>query len=149
MSPIKIGCIFCPPDCKKMPPDEGRDSEMHPSWSAGMQALDDYNHWVNAIVLPIAFQWIEEHKAEVYADVPQELRDDMGVAIATAFKLVKELPTYKLGRQKSAAHEASRAAGTADLSGTNPVWTGITKTMRAKTKEVFEAHGEHLGETIP
>lgn len=114
-----------------------------------MQALDDYNHWVNAIVLPIAFQWIEEHKAEVYAGVPEELRDDMGVAIAAAFKLVKELPVYKMGRQKREAHEAARAAGTADLSKTNPVWTGITKTMRAKTKEVFGVHAEHLGETIP
>ncbi len=37
------------------------DWETHPSWIAGLEGLDAYNHWVCEVVLPIAFQWIEEH----------------------------------------------------------------------------------------
>lgn len=150
MSPIKIGCIFWPPPCKRVQPgEEHRDEEMHPSWATGLEALQDYNHWVNAVVLPIAFQWIEEHKGEVYAEVPEHLRDDIGVAIAAAFDLVKELPAYKRGRENYEAHERGLAEGAADSSAINPVWTGITKKMREKKREAFAEHSEHLGDTTP
>jgi hypothetical protein len=150
MSPIKIGCIFWPPPWKRVQPDEERhDEEMHPSWAAGLEALQDYNHWVNAVVLPIAFQWIEEHKTEVYENVPEHLRDDIGVAIAAAFHLVRELPAYQRGRANCDAHEAGLAEGAADPSAINPVWTGITKKMREKKREVFAEHSQHLGDTTP
>jgi len=122
---------------------------MHPSWTAGVEALEDFNHWVNAVLLPIAFQWIEEHKPEVYANVPDELRDDVGVAIAAAFNLVKELPLYKQGRELRDTYEAARADGTWDSSKTNPVWSGIAKTVRAQTEQAFAEHSDHLGDTIP
>lgn len=149
MSPIKIGCVFCPPPCKRTPPDRGGDYEMHPSWAAGLEALQDYNHWVNAIVLPIAFQWIEEHKPEVYANVPEEVRDDVGVAIAAAFNLVRDLPAYKNALENCEQHQKGRAAGTLDPSKINPVWTGITKKVRTRTKQAFAENSEHLGDTIP
>lgn len=150
MSPIKVGCIYWPPCCKKpRPGGDHRDWELHPSWTAGVEALEDYNHWVNAVVLPIAFQWIEEHKPEVYATVPEELRDDVGVAIAAAFKLVKELPAYMQGVEEREAHEAALEDGTWDSSKTNPVWTGIAKKVRAETKEAFAEQSSTLGDTIP
>lgn len=111
-----------------------------------MEALNAYGNWVSAVVLPIAFQWIEEHKAEVYASVPKEFRDDVGVVIGAAFKLVKELPAYKAGREESAAYEAARSAGTWDPSNTNPVWTGITRKVRAETNEAFAEKSSLLGD---
>jgi hypothetical protein len=122
---------------------------MHPSFTAGIEALEDYNHWVNAVLLPIAFQWIEEHKPEVYAKVPGELRDDIGVAIAAAFNLVKEMPLYRQGREQRESYEAAREDGTWDASKANPVWTDIAKKVRSRTEETFAEHSEHLGDSIP
>lgn len=146
----KVNCVYCPPPPRR--PRPGRDlrqSELHPSLSAGLEAVEDYNHWVNAVLLPIAFQWIEEHKSEVYANVPEELRDDIGVAIAAAFKMVKELPLYQQGREQHAAYEAALEEGSWDSSKANPVWTSIAKKLRAGTDEAFAEHSEHLGESIP
>jgi hypothetical protein len=97
---LKRDCDYCPP-CHLKPLVSGglRDWEMHPSWIAGMEALNAYGDWVSSFVLPIAFQWIEEHKPEVYASVPEELKDDVGVVIAAAFRLIKELPAYQSGRR--------------------------------------------------
>jgi hypothetical protein len=102
-----------------------------------MEALHAYGDWVSSLVLPIAFQWIEEHKEEVYASVPEELKDDVGVVIAAAFRLVKELPVYKSGVEKRAVLDAEVASGTFDSSKTNPVWTGIVKKVRTCTEKAF------------
>ncbi|MGA7340599.1 MAG: hypothetical protein WBE72_01110 [Terracidiphilus sp.] len=121
---------------------------MHPSWIGGIEALDAYNHWVCEVVLPIAFQWIEEHKSEVYASVPEELTDDMGVVIAAAFQLVRELSSYKNGLEESAAYESALAAGTWDPAKINPVWTKIVQKVRAATRESFAAESSYLDDTI-
>lgn len=148
MSPIKVGCKYCPP-CRKEPYVDRHGWEMHPSWMAGMQALKDYNRWVERVVLPIAFQWIEEHKPEVYASVPEELTDDVGVVIAAAFRLVRELPAYQEGLKRCERYEAELREGKLDHSKLNPVWTGITKKIRACTKEAFTEQSSRLGDTIP
>jgi len=144
---VKRDCVYCPPHHQK-PPVSGspRVWEMHPSWIAGMEALNAYSDWVSSFVLPIAFQWIEEHKPEVYASVPEELKDDVGVVIAAAFKLVKELPAYQNGMEKSAAFEADVASGAHDTSKTNPVWTGIVRKIRARTEEAYAEQSSLLGD---
>ncbi len=144
MSHVKRLCEYCPPPRHKPPvPGGPRDWEMHPSWIAGMEALNAYGDWVSSFVLPIAFQWIEEHKPEVYATVPDELRDDVGVVIAAAFRLVKELPVYKSGMERGAALEAD---GTYDPATTNPVWTGIVRKVRSSTEEAFAEQASLLGD---
>jgi hypothetical protein len=144
---VKRGCVYCPPHHPKPPVSGGsRDWETHPSWIAGMEALNAYSDWVSSLVLPIAFQWIEEHKPEVYASVPEELKDDVGVVIAAAFKLVKELPPYQRGLEKSSAHEAEVARGAHDSSKTNPVWTGIVRKVRTETEKAFAEQAPLLGD---
>lgn len=150
MSPRKESCRYLPCCCKKCRAGSERpDWEMHPSWSAGIEALERYQCWVEEVVLPIAFQWIEEHKQEVYASVPGEFYDDVGVVIAAAFALVKELPPYIEGREKCKSYEAALKAGTLDSSRLNPVWTAITQRIRASTGEAFAEHSAHLGDTAP
>lgn len=145
-------CDYCPPPVcepsgpKPPAPCGPRDWETHPSWIGGMEALNAYGDWVSCFVMPVAFQWIEEHKPEVYASIPDELRDDVGVVIAAAFKLVKELPAYKRGLERSAAYEAALADGTFDPSTTNPVWTGIVKKVRTSTEEAFAEQSSLLGD---
>jgi hypothetical protein len=135
------------PCCRK---EERRAAgEMHPSWAAAMDSLQDYLCWVDEVVLPIAFQWIEEHKPEVYAKVPDELKDDVGVVIAAAFGLVKELPAYKQGREKCREHEEAVKAGTVDTSSMNPVWADITEKIRSGTREAFAEQSQVLDGTIP
>lgn len=147
MSHVKLICEYCPPPTHKPPFHDGhRDWEMHPSWIAGMEALNAYGDWVSSVVLPIAFQWIEEHKAEVYASVPEELKDDVGVVIAAAFRLVKQLPAYKSGMEKREVYDAGVASGTHDSSKTNPVWTGIAKKIRTGTEEAFAEQSQLLGD---
>lgn len=134
---VKTQCHYCPPSCETKPQGVPRDWEMHPSWITGLEALNAYGDWVSSVVLPIAFQWIEEHKAEVYAKVPKKQMDDVGVVMAAAFKLVKELPCYQDGLKKGVAYDAAVAAGTWNPSKTNPVWTKIVKKIRTETAETF------------
>ncbi|ADV83556.1 hypothetical protein [Terriglobus saanensis] len=148
MQHIKVECGYCPPENKKTQfHGTHQDWEMHPSWIAGVEALNAYGDWVSSVVLPIAFQWIEEHKPEVYATVPEDVKDDVGVAIAAAFKLVKELSAYQNGMKKRAAYEAAVADGTWNPSNTNPVWTGIVKKVRTETEEAFAEQSSLLGDT--
>jgi len=119
---------------------------MHPSWIGGMEALNAYSDWVSSMVLPIAFQWIEENKPEVYASVPEELKDDVGVVIAAAFRLVKELPAYKNGVENCATHEGDVVSEERDSLKTNPVWTGIVRKVRAETEKVFAEQAPLLGD---
>lgn len=145
MSTIKINCVYCPPR-KPVVPSGARDWEAHPSLTAGMEALTAYHDWVSGLVLPIAFQWIEEHKEEVYASVAEEHRDDVGVVIAAAFKLIKELPVYKSGLERRAEHEANAASATFDPSTINPVWAGVAGKVRACTEEAFAEQASLLAD---
>lgn len=146
MQQVKVDTRYCPPRHHTPLFREGqRDWEMHPSWIAGVEALNAYSDWVSSVVLPIAFQWIEEHKPEVYSQVPEELKDDVGVVLAAAFRLVRELPDYKNGMEKAAEHEAGVANGTWDSSKTNPVWTTIAKKIRTGTEEAFAEQASLLG----
>ena len=144
---VKFECTYCPTEGGESGHRPVRDWEMHPSWIAGIEALESYSNWVSAVVMPIAFQWIEEHKAEVYATVPEQYKDDVGVVLAAAFKLVKELPAYKRELEKSEEYDAGMANGSFDSSKTNPVWTGIVEKVRAETKEAFEEQSGLLGDT--
>ena len=146
MRHVKVECTLCPPPCENSGHRAVRDWEMHPSWIAGIEALNAYGDWVSTVVMPVAFQWIEEHKAEVYASVPEKYRDDVGVVLAAAFKLVKDLPAYKKELEKSAQYDAAIANGTWDPSNTNPVWTGIVEKVRAETKEAFAEQSDLLGD---
>ena len=147
MQHVKTFCVYCPPPQHKHPSPGGpRDWETHPSWIAGMEALNAYGDWVSSFVMPIAFQWIEEHKSEVYASIPEELRDDVGVVIAAAFRLVKELPAYKSELEHSAAYEAGLANGDLNTSKINPIWTGIVKKVRTETEEAFKEQAPLLGD---
>lgn len=123
--------------------------EVHPSLKTALDSLDAYQHWVSEIVIPIAFQWIEEHKPEVYAGIPKNLYDDIGVVISAAFDLVSQMPYYKKGLEMSVEFERERENGTLDTSKYNPVWTTIAKHIDRDIKHVFNEHKDilkHSGE---
>jgi hypothetical protein len=98
--------------------------------------------------MPIAFQWIEEHKAEVYANISEHLKDDVGVVIAAAFDLAKGLGAYQKGLVKYVEYERAVKDGTWDPTHINPVWASIAKDIRESTDESFEIHKDVLKDTI-
>lgn len=104
----------------------------HPSLLSAMEDLMLYERWVSRVVLPIAFRWIEEHKPEVYKNVADDLRDDVGVVIAAAFDIVKTLPAEGDG-------VTSREW--------NPVWARIAQRIHDETRGAFAAEWKFLRET--
>ena len=124
------------------------DWEMHPSWIAGIEALNSYNFWVCEVMMPVAFQWIEEHHDEVYAHIAEENKGDVGVVMAAAFELVKQLPSYQKWMRAYEKYEGALADGTWNSSEINPVWTKIVKKVRQETEEAFASQADVLKDTI-
>jgi hypothetical protein len=124
------------------------DWSMHPSWITGIEALDSYNCWVSEVVMPIVFQWILEHKEEVYKGVPPGKEDDVGVVIASAFEIVKTMESYKKGVKKAEEFDEERKRGAVDLNTINPVWTDITRKIKEDTKRIFDDNQGVLKDTI-
>src|ERR1700733_10262919 len=84
------------------------DWGMHPSWIAGVEGLDAYNRWVCEVLIPIVFQWIEEHYEEVYQGISKENKDDVGVVVASAFEIVKTLSSYQKGLEMAKKFEEAK-----------------------------------------
>jgi hypothetical protein len=124
------------------------DWSMHPSWIAGIEALDAYNSWVCEVLMPIAFQWILEHKEAVYKNVTKDQEDDVGVVIASAFEIVKTMESYTKGLEKAQEFDKDIENGKLDLNTINPVWTSIVKNVREQTKSSFTAKADVLKDTI-
>jgi hypothetical protein len=113
-----------------------------------VEALYAYQAWVARVVMPIAFQWIEEHYKEVYKTIDEKNRDDVGVVIAAAFKLVQQTDGYKKGMKAYEKYEEALRDGTLKTEDLNPVWTRITERVRKATEESFEAERKFLDDTI-
>ncbi|MDU2730505.1 MULTISPECIES: hypothetical protein [Pantoea] len=124
------------------------DWEMHPNYVNAVESLDAYNLWVCEVVLPIAFQWIQEHKDEVYANIPDDERDDVGVVVAAAFELIKNLDSFKNGSVEADNYEKEINNGTFNPDKTNPVWSEISKEIRSSTDAIFARRKNKLKSTI-
>jgi hypothetical protein len=126
----------------------------HPSWTTGIQALEEFHEWVGTIVLPIAFAWIEEHWDQVYgaidklADDPENDKEqyygDVGAVIAAAFQIVRETDYYKDGIQAG----CDLKEGKEDTSELNLTWTRITTEIRKATEDIFRREKKYLDDTI-
>lgn len=118
--------------------------EVHPSWKIAMCSLDAYNHWVSEVVVPIAFEWIEEHKQEVYANIPEEYKDDVGVVMAAAFELVRKGANYARGVEYGRQIHEEQKSGAFDSTQFNPVWTAIAKQIHHDVEQAFAKYNNLL-----
>jgi len=107
-------------------------SDQHPSLYAAIEDLVIYERWVSEVVLRIAFRWIDENKEKVYAEVPEDLKDDIGVVINAAFKAVMK---------------ETRIAGDGIRRPFNPTWVRIIEGLQKARYEVFAREGQPLEET--
>lgn len=124
------------------------DWEMHPDWILGIEHLDAYNHWVCEIVLPIAFQWIEEHKTEVYENIPEDVKDDLGLVISKAFDIVVNLESYQKGLEEFGKYQTELDNMTFDPSTTNPIWSSLINELRAARLSVKGKYSTKYGDSI-
>ena len=106
------------------------DWEMHPDWINALESLDAYNLWVCEVVFPIAFQWVEEHKEEVYKNIPKNLSDDIGIVIAESFELVKKMRAYSDGMKERKKYEKALKSKSLNTSKINPVWQKLMRSLR-------------------
>ena len=128
-----------------------RDWETHPSLMIALESLKSYHEWVDEILMPIAFMWIEEHKPQVYAEISDDqVHDDVGVVIAAAFKLVESHAVYQKWMSDTVKYgvpQDNKGTGYGEL---NNVWTKVAKGLRKAIHETY--HTEEievlLGRTI-
>jgi hypothetical protein len=124
------------------------DWEMHPDWTAAFKHLDAYNLWICEVVMPIAFQWIEDNKEAVYRDIPSAELDDVGVVIARAFDIVKKGSAYKRGQGTASRYQAALAGGKFDPKSTNPVWQAMARDLAKGSDQVKSKYRKKFGSTI-
>lgn len=150
---LKRKCTPCPAVPAPRPVRNAHPAwELHPSWKMALDSLDAYSRWVSEIVIPIAFEWIEEHKDEVYRDIPKRYQEDIGVVISAAFELVRNRPTYARGLEYRQQIEDERREGTLNTSDFNPVWTAISTEIEEDVEETFAKYRDvlqHSGEELP
>ena len=122
---------------------EGMICAQHPSLMLAMKALEDYERWVSQVVMPIVFQWIHENHKLVYDKIPKELWDDVGVVIARAFDLVKEMEAFKESREMLAKMESKMPF---DANAINPVWRATSEKLEQEMQDAFKAETEAMKE---
>ena len=142
---MKKFTTYCQPPSGGVLPFRSAHSD-HPSFLMGVEALNDFHDWVARVVLPIAFQWIEENYDAVYEQIDPDKRDDVGVVIAAAYQLIQNPAALQtlLGQPKQ-----SRSGAPPDDLTLNPIWAKITKKVRKATREAFEEQRPYLDDTIP
>ncbi|WMW42120.1 hypothetical protein [Bacillus subtilis] len=125
------------------------DWEMHSDWIMALEHLDAYNHWVSEIVLPIAFQWIEENKEDVYKDIPSDEIDDVGIVISKAFELIREKEAYQKGLEEYKKYEKDLKEESLDTKKINPVWSSLTKELRESRLSIKKKYSSKFKSAIP
>jgi|UPI000684EBF4 hypothetical protein len=149
MGMLKRNCNFMPIQCSPFALSRAyAPKELHPSLNIAIHSLDDFIHWVSGVVLPIAFQWIYENRTQVYAGIPDAKKDDVGVVIAAAFQLVKNLDAYKYGMDEFEKYCKDPEDPDSDDAKMNPVWEKITKDALQCITDAFQGQGESLSDTI-
>jgi hypothetical protein len=113
------------------------DGSTHPSFAVGIEALAAFEQWVSETLMPIVFQWIEEHRDVVYKRWRAGKQDDIGLVIAAAFEEVRKLPLYDQELAAFAANRRRLAAG--KLKTKNLSWTKASKPVRLAMAKVSKA----------
>lgn len=117
--------------------------EDHPALKTAFDCLNIYNQWVAQRVIPIAFQWIEEHHHEVHEHVAPDKHNDVGAVIAAAFELVRNGDKYRDWAVKSGQ------IGDVDLrTHCNPMWAGVAAELQEDMANVFANYEAELAQMV-
>jgi hypothetical protein len=142
---LKTSCRYlCEGSRSITTPPITEDWAQHPGLNLALDGLSAYANWVSRVVMPIVFQWVDEHKSEVYEKVPRPLFDDVGVVVAAAFDIVKQKNAYKGGKEAFAEFQEELAADTWHAEKVNPTWTEISRNLRTEVRGALERASKPL-----
>jgi hypothetical protein len=103
-----------------------------------MDGIAIYANWVSRTVMPIAFLWINENRAEICESKGwNRLPDDINEVIEAAFVVAKSRDYYKEGRIEFYELQREIAKGTLRTEDINPTWTEICRRLRAEIDRQF------------
>jgi hypothetical protein len=122
--------------------------EMHPDFVQALKSLDSYNLWICEVVMPIVFQWVQEHYEEVYKDIPTDQRDDVGVVIARAFSIVQKLSYYNHGVELSKEYAQRITNRDPELNKLNLTWQHMSAALDKAKQSAKDDFTKLLGSTV-
>ena len=102
------------------------DETNHPDLLRTVRALSDYDAWVSNRLIPIVSKWIEENREEVIKDMEPDQMNDMGEAVESAYKILKESGWV------DEQDESNKAGFVEESFSANPFW-------KKKTDALIEA----------
>jgi hypothetical protein len=120
--------------------------EDHPALKLAFDCLNAYNYWVSQRVIPIAFQWIDEHHDEVYGQIPLEKHDDVGAVIASAFEIMRNNDKYNAKYKEGLDLAMQIENGDIEPSecNCNPMWAEVGSELQDHLAEALESHETQL-----
>jgi hypothetical protein len=147
--PLKVDCRYVGAlNLRNVPNAESYMRLNHPSFQVALDALADYNRWVCQVVLPIAFEWIEEHHDAVYEKVAAGREDEVGAVIAAAFDLLKQIgAAYQDSLVKRAQVEADLRNGTRQIEQFNPIWNHVSHQLSEQIQAILNQYNHVLPDT--
>lgn len=146
MGTIKRLCKYIPAQC--MPPGYA-SYDVHPALKTGIDCLNLYSHWVSVVVMPIAFQWIEEHHDDVYGHLNKRSKKDVGAVIASAFEWIRaHSEYYKEGLAYGHDIEEAKERGNFDPTEFNPIWTDMSNEIENEIRRIFHKRRDALKSTV-
>ena len=137
---MKTGCRYlCEGSRPVTTPPTTESWAQHPGMNMAMDGIAIYANWVSRVVMPIVFQWVDEHRAEMHdkMGIAQDalLPDDVDAVVHAAFEIVKEKPAYLAGREAFKEFQDALADRSWNPAGLNSHWSAMTETIRQQMRE--------------
>jgi hypothetical protein len=122
--------------------------EDHPALKTAFDCLNIYAFWVSQRVIPIAFQWISEHKHEILDPLTEAQKADVGVVIEAAFEKVRLEPQYKKGLDNAQFIATQKQQNIFNSARYNPAWTRVADGIEENVKAAFKTDLKQLVEDV-
>ncbi|MCK0196746.1 hypothetical protein MWN34_07445 [Ancylobacter sp. 6x-1] len=106
----------------------------HPDLLRAFRGMVDYHRWVEMRLIPIAFAWMEEHRAAMLERIPEDRRSDIGISVETAFQLIKKTEFWEETKKRIA--EAPPAEEIHRNGKANPMWIEMSRKYLAAEREL-------------
>ncbi len=139
---IKTGCRYvCEGSREPTTVPTTEDWAQHPGLNLAMDGIAMYATWVSRTVMPIVFQWVDEHKPEMRekmgVDPTAPLPDDVEAVVQAAFEIIKGRDAYIRGKAAFEEYQTAMATRSWDPTGINPHWTRVSRMMREQVREAL------------
>jgi hypothetical protein len=149
---IKTNCRYlCEGSRPITTPPTTEDWAQHPALNMAMDGIAMYANWVSRVVMPIVFDWVDDHTQEMREKMGVRstdlLPDDVDAVVKAAFEIVKGKRAYAEGRVAFEQFQLAIASRTWTSTNINPKWTRISERMREEIRETLIEESRPLAGT--